>query len=310
MAKPLQYNAHLVERIDITAKLAIFRVKPDQSLTDTNNSWFQAGQYTTLGLNNEQQPSHGSVRRPMSIASPPHQIDSVDFYIRYVEQPTSDNPLTHLLWQLAGGERCFLRPGAVGKFTFQDTIGTDDPRQLVLVAAGTGIAPFISMIGAAIDTDCSSLDHIALLHGVSYPTDFAYRTYLQKLVDTHGLRYHSTVSRPEASPDWHGCQGRVEDFFLPERLAATEHRLGLEVGGLNTENCVIYICGLQGTIKASVERLLQRGFVPDQRKLRKALGFGDDLKPNLFWEQYDNEPIINTKNPAEIEHLQQLLNSS
>ena len=69
MAKALEYNATLVERIDLTDALSMFRVKPDQ--TPAERPWFVPGQYCVLGLNNEDKPELGSVRRSMSIASAP-----------------------------------------------------------------------------------------------------------------------------------------------------------------------------------------------------------------------------------------------
>src|SRR5262249_1059886 len=69
MAKPPEYNATLVERIDVTDALSLFRVKPDQMPAE--RPWFVPGQYCVLGLNNQDKPDLGSVRRSMSIASAP-----------------------------------------------------------------------------------------------------------------------------------------------------------------------------------------------------------------------------------------------
>ena len=51
MAKPLTYNATLIERIDLTSALAIFKVRPDEPVVE--DPPFIPGQYMTLGLNNE-----------------------------------------------------------------------------------------------------------------------------------------------------------------------------------------------------------------------------------------------------------------
>jgi ferredoxin--NADP+ reductase len=308
MARLLDYNATLIERIDITDRLAIVRIQPDRRPLLVDGSWFRAGQYTTIGLNNELIPSLGSVRRPMSIASPPQEVEFADFYIRYITAPESPNPLTALLWQRRVGDRCYLREGAVGKFTVEDSIGQGDPRLRLLVAAGTGLAPFISMVGAVLHgPGDAGLDHYAILHGVSYPVELGYRSYLETLVEERGLRYLPTVSRPGEAPEWRGCTGRVEDFFKSERLAETEALLGLGRGELSSEHCVVYICGLQGTIQQTLERLLQRGFVPEQRKLRQALGLYTGYTPSLFWEQYDNAPIFNIKDGTERERLSRLI---
>ncbi len=302
MAKPLTYNATLVERIDTTDALAIFKVRPDEPLP--GDPPFLPGQYVTLGLNNEERPELGSVRRPMSIASAPEERESLEFYIRYVGEPESENPLTHLLWKTRAPDRLFLRPKAVGKFTIEDTIGSDDPRLRVCVAAGTGLAPFLSCARSEVLRDPEAdLSGWAILHGASFPADLGYREELERLERKHRLVYLKSVSRPWLAPEWQGDKGRVEDYFLPERLADTEARLGLGPGRLEPGRAVIYICGLQGTIGTTIRRLLGRGFVPDNRKLRRALEVPDEVDPSLFFEQYDATPVIDVKDPEVVEPL-------
>jgi ferredoxin--NADP+ reductase len=302
MAKPLAYNATLVERIDLTSALAIFKVRPDEALEDEPP--FLPGQYVTLGLNNDKTPELGSVRRPMSIASAPEERDALEFYIRYVSHPESDNPLTHLLWETRASDRMFLRAKAVGKFTVTDTVGTADTRLRVCVAAGTGLAPFVSFVRSDVlrqpDAD---LGGYAILHGASYPDDLGYRDEIERLVAQNGLIYAKSISRPHEASGWDGDTGRVEDYFQADRLAATERQLGLEPGGLRPDRAVIFICGLQGTIGKTITRLIGRGFVPDNKKLRRVLEVPEAIAPSLFFEQYDATPVIDVKDPAVVEPL-------
>src|SRR5579871_1510441 len=95
--------------------------------------WFVPGQYCVIGLNNAEKPELGSVRRSMSIASAPEDDGAIEFYIRFVQKPESENPLTHLLWKTKVGDRVYLRAVAAGVFTVPDTIGVDDPRLRVMV---------------------------------------------------------------------------------------------------------------------------------------------------------------------------------
>lgn len=307
MGATVEYNATMVERVDISEVLAIFRVKPDTPLPESARP-FVPGQYMTLGLNNEAEPDKGGVRRPMSIASHPQSPDLVEFYVRYVNTPESDNPLTHLLWKLQNGDRMFLRPQPLGKFTIEDTIGADDGRLRVLVAAGTGLAPFTAMAfeQAALDPK-ADLSKWVVMHAASYDHELGYRDQLEKLASEQGLRYLPTVSRCHKCPDWKGDCGRVEDYFLPERLEDTEKKLGLEPGGLTPDNAAILICGLTGTIAQTIERLLPRGFVPDNRRIRKAIGWDPEIPATIFWEAYDTEPVLKIKDPDEVERLRALL---
>ncbi|MGE5182195.1 MAG: FAD-binding oxidoreductase [Acidobacteriota bacterium] len=302
MAKPLEYNATLVERIDVTDALTIFRVQPDQP--PAQKPWFAPGQYCVLGLNNAEKPALGSVRRSMSIASAPEDEGPVEFYIRWVAKPESENPLTHLLWKIKTGDRMYMRAVAAGVFTIKDTIGDADPRLRVMVAAGTGSAPFVSMVRSEIRRNPSvDLSKWVLLHGASYPADLGYRDELMQMVETNHLRYWGTVSRPKEAPDWRGDTGRVEGFFDGARLADLEKRLGLPAGGFTPKHVVIYICGLTGTISGTIIPLIDRGFVPDFKRIREALGVPADTKDSVFYEQYDTEPVINIKDPTVVEPL-------
>ncbi len=301
MAKPLEYNATLKERIDLTDALTIFRIQPDQPPAE--RPWFAPGQYCVLGMNNAEKPELGSVRRSMSIASAPEDDGPIEFYIRWVAKPESENPLTHLLWKLKAGDRMYMRAVAAGVFTVKDTIGNDDPRIRVMVAAGTGSAPFVSMVRSELRKNPNAdLSKYVLLHGASYPADLGYRDELMSYAK-HGLRYYGTVSRPKEAAGWTGDTGRVESFFEPSKLGELEKRLGLPPGGFTPKNVVIFICGLTGTITGTIIPLIDRGFIPDFKRIREALGVPPDAKDSVFYEQYDTEPVINVKDPSVVEPL-------
>lgn len=308
MASTLEYNATLKAREDLSDYLAVFKVIPDTPLPE--GRWFVPGQYLTLGLNNEDKPELGKVRRAMSIASPPQQRETIDFYIRYVNRPESNNPLTHLLWKMKPGDRINMTTRAVGKFTLDDTVSEDDPRLKVFVAAGTGLAPFTSIVEADIAADPKArLDEYVLMHGASYPNEIGYKARLEQLAADNGLRYMPTISRPKEAPEWSEHTGRVEDFFKAERLADTEKLMGLEPGQLSPETAVIYICGLTGTIAMTIERLLHRGFVPFHRRIRRALGVADEVESTIHYEQYDSEPVLKVKDPDELARLKALMSA-
>ncbi|MCX4242419.1 ferredoxin reductase domain-containing protein [Paraliomyxa miuraensis] len=322
MAKQLEYNATLVERIDLEPALSIFKVRPDQITRKggPDEPWFVPGQYLTIGLNRvesgeaaegEDDPRPPSVRRPMSIASAPEEGETVEFYIRYVGQPESDLPLTHLLWKIQPGARMYCRAVATGKFTVRDTIGDDDPRVKLCVAAGTGLAPFISIARSRILRDPKArLDDIAIIHGASYSMSLGYKDELERLAQEHGLRYAPTISRPKEEPEWTGLGGRVEALLEPDRIEETEAALGLSAGELRPDKAAVLICGLNGTIAQTIINLSSRGFVPDNRKLRRALGIGDERKASVFWEQYDSTPVIDTNDTALIERLRAQLQAA
>lgn len=292
MAKPLEYNATLVGREDLTSALAIFKIQADEEVPP-----FIPGQYVTLGMNNEEKPELGSVRRPMSIVSAPEEGQILEFYIRYVNWPESDNPLTHLMWKAKVGDRMFMRPKGVGRFTLREAGGDDNPRLKVFVAAGTGLAPFVSIVRSLkMRQDDVDLSSYCVLHGASYPADLGYREELEQLSRDNGLHYFASISRPKEAADWQGDTGRVEDYFLPERFTELEQRLGFESHGMTSDKATILICGLQGTISETITRTISRGFIADNRKLRRDLAVPEDVASSLFYEQYDNTPVIDPDN--------------
>lgn len=308
MAKALEYNATLVERVDLTDALTLFRVMPDDRPAP---GWFVPGQYCVLGMNNEAKPELGSVRRSMSIASAPEADGPVEFYIRFVAKPESENPLTHLLWKLKDGDRLYMRPKAAGVFTVKDTAGEGDPRFKVMVAAGTGSAPFVSIVRSEVLRDPKvDLSRYVILHGASYPSDLGHRDELLGLARTNGLHYFGTVSRPKAGDGWSGDTGRVESYFEPARLPELERRLGLADGAFTPKEAVVLICGLQGTIGMTITHLCERGFVPDHKRMREALGVPDGMANSLFFEQYDTEPVIDIKDPAVVDPLKAALTAA
>jgi len=240
----------------------------------------------------------------MSIASAPETDGPLEFYIRYVATPSSHNPLTYLLWELDTGSGLYLRAIAAGHFTIAGTVGTLDSRIRVMVAAGTGAAPFISMIRSEVCRYAAvDLSRWVLLHGASYPAELGYRQELLALSESNGLKYWGTVSRPGEVHGWAGDVGRVESFFEPHRLADLEQRLGLAAGDFSPERTVVFVCGLTGTIRAVLVGLLDRGFIPQAGAVRGALRVPSQLRDSLFYELYDPTPVIDIDDASVIEPL-------
>ena len=297
--KPIEYNATIIKRIDLANGLTIFRIRPDAHDLKT----FVPGQYILLGANHAEK---GPVQRAYSIASAPSTLPAyMDFYVRFVPKPASDNPLTHLLFVMKEGDRLWMGPKIRGKFTVADECGDGDTRLRVTVAAGTGLAPFTSMVFDCAEHGGDPAANYLVLHGASYPHDLGYREELEALMnkDAARRRYIPTISRDPGAESWpaNGFRGRVESLFDPGKLEQVEVAAGLPAGFITPKNAIIFICGLTGTIAQTVIKLLDRGFVPRELKLRHALWIHPDEHPSLFFEQYDNEPVIDVKDEATLE---------
>ena len=314
MSKLLEYNATLVAREDLEPTLSIFRLRPDSVEHHGEGPWFVPGQYVTIGMNREvvegaSDPRPLSVRRPMSIASSPDEMPELEFYIRKVGEPESDLPLTHVMWPIAVGDRMYCRTVPTGHFTLEGTVGLEDRRLKLCVAAGTGLAPFVSIARARVRRDPKArLDDLAIVHGASHATGLGYRAELERYAAENGLVYVPCVSRSQG--DWGGWRGRAESICEPARRAEAEAALRLAPGELRPDKVAVLICGLNGTIANTITGLLDRGFVPDNRKLRRALEVHDDHPPTVYWEQYDNTPVIDVKDATLVGELRRTLHEA
>ncbi len=117
------------------------------------------------------------------------------------------------------------------------------------MSAGTGLAPFISMLPELAGR------RVVVAHGVSYRAELAYRARLEGLAaERPDFIYAPTVSRPRAPENagWSGLVGRVERV-----LAGLWDELGL-----TPDSTVAYLCGNPDMVEASREALLGLGLNP------------------------------------------------
>lgn len=238
-------NATVASRRDVTEDLTILGVRPDGPRFD-----FHPGQYTVLGLPASAPRAPGSlpdpaplppdkmIRRAYSIASASPDGCCLEFYLKMVP----GGSLTPRLFALREGDRLWIGPKAVGSFTLEAVREGED---LVLVATGTGLAPYLSMIRAR--HRCRARPAFTVVHGVRYPRELAYRDELEAL--DHGcdtFRYVPTVTRPDET--WSGHVGRVHTVFEDGTVATVpgRHR--------------VYLCGSPAMVDTMQAFFEARGF--------------------------------------------------
>ncbi len=274
----LRIPAYLQARHELSDGLAIFRFELAREFC------FKPGQYATLWLTHRGK----TTPRPYSIASSPSETHKLEFYINLVEH----GRLTPSLWEVEVLEGLRIRDprthlevtGPKGRFVLDD----DDRRDLVFIASGTGLAPFISMIRKLNENYLAAPESfpprsIHVIHGVSYSNNLGYREELERLAHetgkTHRRRlavaYLPTISRPHLDPSWTGLKGRAEtllEFTAGEESDPVEPQSIIKsmlLTMLRPETHVVYICGHPGTVD-NVERLLTlRGFKPERDMKRE-----------------------------------------
>jgi ferredoxin--NADP+ reductase len=266
----LEYNATLIQRLEIAPGLVILRVVPD-----VLPFRFEPGQYTVLGLRQGEPRVAGAegeeptsdpdrlIRRAYSIASSSKADEYVEFYITLV----ASGELTPRLLRLAVKDRLFIGTKSTGLFTL-DRVPAG--RHVLLVGTGTGLAPYMSMLRS--DLVCGGLRRFVILQGARFSWDLGYRTELTTLSRLcSNMTYIPVVSRPQEDPTWKGLGGYLQDVLVSETI---RERTGLDV---TPENFHIFLCGNPAMIIEATRRMSARGFVPDKGR---AIG---SLHTEKYW---------------------------
>jgi ferredoxin-NADP reductase len=203
--KKKMQTATLVEKqVFAGGRLGIFKLKP----TSGTRWWYQAGQYTTLGLDTS---AHGFVPRAYSIAGSPLDDGSLEFYIALVDK----GQLTPTIFaQELGATFHYLTPK--GRFTIKHS----GRHTIVMVATGTGLAPFVAQIRSLWKLHQSGIasgHRVVLFYGASYSDEFGYRQELEGYAaarkDGFDFTFICTSSRPDPARGWTPAiaQGRVNE---------------------------------------------------------------------------------------------------
>ncbi len=191
---------------------------------------FRSGEFVMLGLLDD---AGKPLLRAYSIASPSWD-DELEFYS--IKVP--DGPLTSRLQHISEGDQIILRPKPVGTLVIDALL---PGKRLWMLATGTGIAPFASLIR---DPETyEKFDSVILMHTCRQVAELAYgRELVESLKDdpligemVEGkLLYYPTTTR-EDSPN----MGRVTDNLSSGKVFAD---LGID-GPLTPERDRAMICG-------------------------------------------------------------------
>jgi ferredoxin--NADP+ reductase len=218
-----ELNATLVLRRDLSERHAILRLQPDALPIPP----FTPGQFIQVGLPRAGADGPRLARRAYSIASAADDRGGYELFVALVEE----GRFTPELWTLAPGDRLWVGPRALGAFTLEHLPPGKD---LALVATGTGVAPFVSMLRTY--RERPPWRRVVLFHGVRRAADFGYRDELseRELADP-AMRYFPVASGE--AEGWTGIRGRVQPLFERERFAA------LVGWPLDPSECHVLLCG-------------------------------------------------------------------
>jgi len=206
---------------------------------------FRNGHFVMVGIEVEGRP----LLRAYSVVSPNYE-EELEFYS--IKVP--DGPLTSRLQHVRVGDPVFISRKPTGTLLWDHLL---PGKRLYLLASGTGLAPFMSIIR---DPDVyDRFEKVAVAHGVRRVSDLGYHEYIEKELPAHELvgeqvanqlLYYPTVTREPFRN-----QGRLTTLLENGKLAAD---LGLPA--LDPEHDRIMICGSPAMLKDLVTLLESRGF--------------------------------------------------
>lgn len=196
---------------------------------------FRNGEFVTLGL----RPEGKLIPRAYSIVS-----TNDDEYLEFLSIQVPDGPLTRHLAHIEKGDIVWINTKSTGSLT----LGHIQPgRHLYMLATGTGLAPFMSLIRSGELYD--AFERVILVHTVRTCQGLAYREELESRAGDK-LLYLPTVTREAFAMSERGA-----DMFRSGKLAET---LGLPE--ITPEQDRVMLCGNPAMNQEMSEYLAANGW--------------------------------------------------
>jgi ferredoxin/flavodoxin---NADP+ reductase len=205
---------------------------------------FEAGQFVKIAM----EINGKLVGRPYSLVNPP---SSQPLELFYIEVP--NGPLTSHLVNLKTGDTLQVASRAHG-FMILDEI--PHAKHLWLMATGTGVGPFLSMLMT--EKPWERYDLVILVYSVRTISDLCYQERIKKILEMHSdqFSYIPFLSRESL------------DFILAGRIpkAIIDGRLEAHAGiGISAEDSQVMICGNPQMVKDTYNTLINRGLKKHRR---------------------------------------------
>jgi ferredoxin--NADP+ reductase len=205
---------------------------------------FEAGQFVRIGLD----IANERIARPFSFVNPPE-----DAVLEFFGVTVPQGPLSPHLAELGAGDRLYVAHNPAGFLTLSEV---PDAESLWLIATGTGIAPFLSIVRT--DAPWKRFRHVVLVHAVRHARDLVYQEIVSRVISTRSnFKYVTFVSREAAAG---ALAGRIPGAVRDGRL---ERAAGLR---LAPETVQVMLCGNPEMLKDASAALAERGLRKHRRR--------------------------------------------
>jgi len=210
---------------------------------------FVAGQFARLALAAPPGSKEAMLGRPYSFVNAPGSHPH-EFYVVVVPE----GPLSPRLAALQAGDPVWLLPRGNGFFTVDEV---PEAESLWLLATGTGIGPFLSILRN--DATWERFPRVVLAHATRHGNELVYRDVIDAVSRLHAgaFTYVPIVSREERAGALHG---RIPALIEDGRLEA---RVGMPLG---PENAQAMLCGNPQMIEDAMAALAKRGMRRHRRR--------------------------------------------
>jgi ferredoxin--NADP+ reductase len=132
-------------------------------------------------------------------------------------------------------------------------------KAVILVATGTGLAPYMSMLRTMLIHDTQR--RFVVLHGARFSWDLGYRAELESLARLRpNLTYIPSITRPEQDPAFRGATGRIQTLI---ENGVIERESGVPLAPAVAD---VFLCGNPEMVTAVKALLTARGFTADHGK--------------------------------------------
>jgi len=206
---------------------------------------FEAGQFARLALD----IGGERIARPYSFVNAPG-TSPLEFYYAIVPE----GPLSPRLASLAAGDRVYVAPNPAGFLVLSEV---PDSMNLWLLATGTGIGPFLSILRT--DIPWKRFQRVVLVHAARHPDELVYGEVIASIASAHSGKFaHIRVTSREAAAN--ALQGRIPGLISDGSLEAH--------GGcaLSSTQAQVMLCGNPDMVKDAMAELALRGMKKHRRR--------------------------------------------